>query len=432
MTRVILPPRSLRGEVTPPGDKSISHRAALLSSVARGEARLANFSPSADCAATLDCMEALGAGIERGPAKPGVVHVAGVGEDGLREPVDVLCAGNSGTTMRLLSGLLSAQPFLSIITGDDSLRSRPMDRVVVPLRLMGADVWGRAGGSLAPLAIKGGALRGIDYALPVASAQVKSALLIAGLYAGGSTTLREPAKSRDHTERLMAAMGVDVTVDGLVVSVRPLEAPLDAMDMEVPGDISSAAYWMVAGAVHPDARLRVNGVGVNPTRTGIVDVLLEMGARLRIENQRRIGHEPVGDIVVESSQLTGVELRGDLIPRLIDEIPVLAVAACFSSGDTVIGDAAELRVKESDRIGSLVKELRCLGAAVEETSDGLIVHGGGKISGGECHSHGDHRLAMALGVAALLADGETALVDDGAVEVSYPAFWQEMDRLRVD
>ncbi|RLC94961.1 MAG: 3-phosphoshikimate 1-carboxyvinyltransferase, partial [Chloroflexi bacterium] len=332
MVAEVSPPRVLRGEITPPGDKSISHRAVLLNSIAEGRARISNFSPGADCSATVACLRALGADIRRRPSEAATLEVEGVGMRGLKEPADVLNAGNSATTMRLLCGLLAAQPFLTIITGDASLRSRPMDRVIRPLSLMGASIWGRAGDSFGPLAVKGGHLRGIDYTLPVASAQVKSAILIAALSAEGATTVAEPARSRDHTERLLQAMGVDVRVESLAVSVAGPVGRLNAVDVHVPGDISSAAYWMVAAAIHGNARIKLRDVGVNPTRTGVIDVLLKMGAKLRIENQRSAGNEPLADLVVESSELGGVEIASDLVPRLIDEIPVIAVAACVAKG----------------------------------------------------------------------------------------------------
>ncbi|MFC1999240.1 3-phosphoshikimate 1-carboxyvinyltransferase [Chloroflexota bacterium] len=426
MPKTISLPRSLRGEITPPGDKSISHRAALLNSIAQGKARVTNFSPAVDCISTLTCLRALGVTIEQVSSVSGAIDIDGVGEEGLKEASDVLYAGNSGTTMRLLSGLLASQPFLSVVTGDDSLRSRPMERVVLPLRTMGANVWGRGNGSLAPLAIMGGKLHGIEYALPVPSAQVKSAILLAGLFADGETTIQEPSKSRDHTERLFQSMGVKLTVDDLRISLVPPDTVLDSLDIHVPGDISSAAYWLVGGAVHPNAQLRIRDVGINPTRSGVVDVLLRMGAKLRIENKRNAGGEPLADLLIESSDLIGVEIAGELVPRLIDEIPVIAVAACLAKGDTVIRDAEELRVKETDRIGNLVSELHVLGARIEEMSDGMIIHGGATLRGATCSSHYDHRMAMALGIAGLVADGETVIEDADVVEVSYPTFWRDL------
>jgi len=417
--------------VTPPGDKSISHRAAILNSLADGTAKVTNFAPGADCASTVSCLRGLGVKITSVSGNPPTIKVQGVGVKGFTEPDTVLDAGNSGTTMRLLTGLLAGQAFFAVITGDASLCSRPMGRVIHPLRLMGGRIYGRNRDTLAPLAIKGQELRGLDYTLPVASAQIKSAMLIAGLFSQqkGRTVVREPAASRDHTERMLQAMGVKVTVDGPVVTLMPPAAPPKAIDVSVPGDISSAAYWLVLGAIHPNARIRVKRTGVNPTRTGIIDVLLRMGARLKVENERVFNNEPVADLVVESGELNAADMGGDLVPRLIDEVPVLAVAACLARGTTVIKDAAELRVKETDRIAFLVAELSKMGASVEELPDGIIINGGGKLNGARCSSHGDHRMAMALAVAGAVADGETLIEDAGAVDISYPGFWQEFDRL---
>ena len=321
-------PKRLVGEITPPGDKSISHRAAIFNAIADGEARVDNFGPGADCQATLRILRALGAGIATSGSsftvRGGVPH----------EPADVLNAGNSGTTTRLMAGVLAGQPFMSVMSGDRSIRSRPMGRIVEPLRQMGAVIDGRGGGNLAPLAFRGGSLRGIRYRMPVASAQVKSALLLAGLFADGETVLDQPALSRDHTELMFRAMGVEVWEDGLTVAVRP--GRLKAMDVTVPADISSAAYWLVAGVCHPDAEVRVVGVGTNPSRTGVLDVLQAMGADVSVENERTEGGERVADLVARSSELRATEIAGDLIPRLIDEVPVLALAACFAKGTTVV------------------------------------------------------------------------------------------------
>ncbi|MDP2726142.1 MAG: 3-phosphoshikimate 1-carboxyvinyltransferase, partial [Dehalococcoidia bacterium] len=356
----------LEGTIRVPGDKSISHRAVIFNSIAEGQARVANFLAGADCLSTVACMQALGVEIQEG--EPLLVH--GRGLHGLQEPEEVLDAENSGTTMRLLSGILAGQPFFTVITGDWSLRRRPMDRVVQPLHLMGAAVRGRKKDSLPPLAKAGGRLRAIHYTLPVASAQLKSALLLAGLYAEGNTTLVERVPTRDHTERMLSAMGARISTyvsrEGYhFITLEPPTA-LRAMDIDVPGDLSSAAFWLVAAAIHPDARLTVEGVGINPTRTGVLDVLQAMGAKLKLERERREGGEPVADITVESSELIGTEIAGELVPRTIDDIPALAVAAAVASGTTTIRDAAELRLKESDRIAGLATELGRLGARVEE------------------------------------------------------------------
>lgn len=417
----------LRGEVIPPGDKSISHRAVILNSIAGGRARVDNFSPGADCLATVACLRQLG--VEIVEESPVNLTVSGVGKEGLKEPKDVLNAGNSATTIRLLAGLLAAQPFLSIVTGDESLRSRPMARLIHPLRLMGTEVWGRGGDSLAPLAIKGNQLRGIKYQLPVASAQLKSAVLIAALFAQGDTTVEEPAPSRDHTERMLRAMGAKLKSDGLRITLTPDPVPLVPLDLHIPGDISSAAFWLVAGAIHPNAKIEVKNTGINPTRMGIIEVLLDMGAKLRIENERIEAGEPVADLIVESSDLVGRQIGGSLIPRLIDEIPLIAIAGCVARGTTVIRDAAELRVKETDRIRATVKELSRLGADIGELPDGLIIRGGKTLKGGECHSYHDHRLAMAWGIAGLVAQGETVIHDAEVVAFSYPGFWSDLERL---
>lgn len=425
MERRLLAPKTLLGEVIPPGDKSISHRALIFNSMAQGRARITNLSPGLDCCSTMSCLRGLGAQIEEGP---GEVVVTGQGWHGLHEPEDVLDAGNSGTTMRLLSGLLAAQPFTTVITGDASLRSRPMGRIAEPLRLMGAQIWGRRGDTLAPLTIKGGSLRGIQYRTPVASAQLKSCLLIAALYAQGPTEIVEPAPSRDHTERMFRAMGAQVEEAEGGIRLTPQEAPLVAQDIRVPADLSAAAYYLVAGAIHPQARLTIKGVGANPTRAGLIQVLREMGARITLENQHLEGGEPVADITVESSSLRGIEIGGTIIPQLIDEVMVLAVAATQARGRTVIRDAQELRVKESDRIAATVRELSKLGARIEELPDGMIIEGA-PLRGATVESYGDHRMAMSLAVAGLVAAGETFIQGAEVVEISDPDFWHTLEKL---
>jgi len=422
--RIIKPYHCLEGEVSPPGDKSISHRAVILNSIASGEAEIVNFSPGGDCWSTVSCLRALGARIRRvGTLDFPTLLVSGVGERGLTEASNVLDAGNSATTIRLLGGLLSSQPFLSIITGDASLRSRPMGRLIEPLRLMGAEIWGRGKDSFAPLVIKGRKLHGTEISLSIPSAQIKSAILLAGLFAQGKTALQQLVPSRDHTERLLRQMGAYLESDGKLISLNPLASPLKAISFTIPGDISSAAYFLVAAAVHPDAQIVVRGCGVNPTRTGIIDALMAMGAKLRIENKRVTADEPVADIVVESSKLRGIEIDGEMIPRLIDEIPLLAVAGCFARGKTVIRGASELRVKESDRIATVSRELIKMGAKIEELPDGMIIYGGKSLTGTELDSHLDHRLAMSLAIAGLLAKGETVINHAQMVSVSYPSFW---------
>lgn len=427
MDKIVPGCQRLRAEIIPPGDKSISHRAAIFNSLADGEARVTNFSPGADCQDTINCLKALGVDIEGPAGTPPTLLIHGRGKHSLREPEDVLNAGNSGTTIRLLGGLLAAQPFLAIITGDSSLRSRPMRRLVEPLRLMGAQVWGRGGDSLAPLAIKGGNLKGISYSLPVASAQIKSAILLASLYAQGDSSLREAAPSRDHTERLLRAMGVRIESEGLQVSLSPPPL-LHPIDLRVPGDLSAAAFWLVAASIHKDAQIRVLGCGLNPTRSGLIEVLQAMGARLDIGNHREEGGEPIADLAAESSVLRGIDIAGAIIPSLIDEIPLLAVAATQAQGITKIRDAAELRVKESDRISALVRELSKMGAHIEELPDGMIIYGNRQLQGAEVDSHGDHRLAMTLGVAALVAKGKTVIHNAESVGISYPGFWQDLEK----
>ena len=420
-------PARLVGTLAVPGDKSISHRSLILNAIAQGQATVTGLSGGGDVCSTMRSLQAMGANIEPGD-HPGMVTVHGTG-GAFQEPSDVLDVGNSGTSMRLLSGLLATQPFLSVLTGDSYLRSRPMGRVVVPLKGMGAQILGRDDDTLAPLTIRGGSLRGIEYNMPVASAQVKSSIMLAGLFAGEDTVLHQPALSRDHTERMVTAMGASVETDGLTLVLHP--ARLQAVDIAVPGDISSAAYWLVAGICHPNARILVRGVGLNPSRTGIIEALQAMGARnsLTLMDQRTEGGEPVADLLVTSGQLTGIEIAGDIIPRIMDELPVLAVAACFASGTTVIRDAAELRVKESDRIDTTVGELTRLGARIQALEDGMVIQGTGRLTGAQCQSHADHRLAMSLAVAGLVAQGDTTIHDAGVTSVSYPEFWEHLGLL---
>ncbi|HXG42690.1 MAG TPA: 3-phosphoshikimate 1-carboxyvinyltransferase [Dehalococcoidia bacterium] len=428
MVRTVAPARRLRGTLSPPGDKSISHRAAILNALAQGEVLVENFQRGADCLATLRCLDLLGVRWRWQGAE--AVAIEGVGLDGLREPPAPLDCRNSGTTMRLLAGVLAGQPFFSVLTGDASLRSRPMGRIAGPLRAMGAQVWGRQGGQLAPLAISGRRpLRSLEHRLPVASAQVKSCLLLAGLYGDGDTTVQEPGPSRDHTERMLAAMGVRLERRDGLVRLSPPTGGLQPLSLRVPGDFSAAAFWLVAAACHPDAEVRLQGVGINPTRTGLLDALRLMGADISLQEQRTWGAEPVADIVVRSSRLRGIEVGGEMVPRLIDEVPLLALAGCFAEGETVIRDAAELRVKESDRLRATARELRRLGAQVEELPDGLRVRGGIRLRGCRVRSYGDHRLAMALAVAGLLASGETVIGNPDVVSVSYPNFWRDLERL---
>ena len=428
MERVVRRPAKLAGVVTPPGDKSISHRSLMLNSMAAGEAHVSGLGRGEDVVSTMRCMEKLGATFEE-TGSPDSVRIRGLGP-ALNEPEDILDTGNSGTSMRLLGGLVAGQSFLTVLTGDASLRSRPMGRIVQPLQTMGARISGRNGDTLAPLAISGGDLKGIEYTMPVASAQVKSALLLAGLSASAPTVLHQPALSRDHTERMLRAMGATIEEDGLTLTLHP--ASLHPVDVTVPSDISSAAFWLVAACCHPDADVTVAGVGINPSRTGILEALEAMGADITLENQREEGGEPVADLHARSCQLHGTEIGGDLIPRLIDEIPVLAVAACFADSPTIIRNAEELRVKESDRLAATVHVLSRLGARVEERPDGMVVHGGGRLIGATVSSQGDHRLAMAMAAAGLVSDGEVRVEQAESASVSYPSFWEHLDSLTGD
>lgn len=415
----------LRGSLAVPGDKSISHRAVMFNAVAEGNARITNFLTGADCLSTIGCMQALGVKVERDGDE---VRVYGRGLRGLQAPTTVLDCGNSGTTIRLLTGLLAGQRFSATLTGDASLCSRPMLRVVEPLRRLGAQIDGVEGGNRAPLTIQGQPLHGGTIDLTVASAQVKSALLLAGLLANGPVVLTGKTVSRDHTERMLAAMGIDLNVEGERIMLYPPAHPVFPypLSLRVPGDPSSATFWWVAAAIHPDAEITTTGVCLNPTRTGALDVLQAMGAQITITNQVKEGQEPVGDVTVRGGTLKATTIGGDLIPRLIDEIPVLAVAAAHAEGTTLVRDAAELRAKESDRIATVASELNKLGAAITPMLDGLIIEGGRPLHGAAVESYGDHRLAMTLAVASLVAHGTTTISDPGSAAVSYPTFWEHL------
>lgn len=413
---------SLKGRIQVPGDKSISHRALMLGAIAEGETIIQGLLLGEDPRSTAACFRALGAEISTLNTQQ--VRVRGVGLGNLLEPKDVLDAGNSGTTLRLMLGLLASQPErFFVVTGDGSLRSRPMSRVVNPLQQMGAEIWGRRANSLAPLAVRGQALRPIHYHSPIASAQVKSCILLAGLTTEGQTTVTEPALSRDHSERMLRAFGAEVTVDPETHSVTVTgPAKLVGQSVVVPGDISSAAFWLVAGAIVPGSDLTIENVGINPTRTGILEALEAMGADITQENPRSVAGEPVADLRVRSSSLQACKIAGDQIPRLIDEIPILVVAAAFASGTTVIRDAAELRVKESDRIAAIASQLNQMGARVTELPDGLEIVGGTPLKGNEVDSFTDHRIAMSLAIAALNATGTTTIHRAEAATISYPNF----------
>lgn len=420
---------SLHGKIQIPGDKSISHRALMLGALAQGETQIQGLLLGEDPRSTAECFRALGAEIS--PLNTELVKVQGIGLGNLQEPLDVLNAGNSGTTLRLMLGILASHPgrFFTV-TGDSSLRSRPMSRVVKPLQQMGATIWGRKDNSLAPLAIQGQQLQGITYNSPIASAQVKSCILLAGLMADGETTVIEPALSRDHSERMLQAFGANLSVnpEQNSVTISP-GAKLQGQTVIVPGDISSAAFWLVAGAIVPGSELLVENVGVNPTRTGILEVLEMMGADIQPENQRVVAGEPVADLRVKYSKLKSCEIAGDIIPRLIDEIPILAVAAVFAEGTTVIRNAEELRVKESDRIAVMASQLNKMGAKVTELPDGLEITGGTPLTGADVDSFTDHRIAMSLAIAALNAQGVTTINRAEAAAISYPNFTSTLQQI---
>jgi len=430
--RTIAPARhGWQGEIDIPGDKSISHRSVMFAGLGNTPVHIRNFLHAEDCLSTVGVMRALGVDVKF--LNENELIVTGNGLHGLTEPLTVLDAGNSGTTLRLMMGLLAPQPFLSVFCGDSSLTRRPMGRVLRPLSEMGAQIYGRSGNNNLPLTIvpTEAKLRGIHYKSPVASAQVKSAILLAGLYADAPTTVTEPYVSRDHTEQMLAGFGVHLERSGTSVTLYPVEkggyrAP---DEITVPGDISSVAFFLVAGSIIADSRLLLKNVGINPTRTGILDVLTEMGAHITLQNERMSGGERVADIAVEAAHLHGVSFGAEIMPRLIDEIPVLAVAALFAEGDTVITGAGELRVKETDRLRAIAAEFQKLApGSIEEREDGLVIHGNAKIERAQVSSWGDHRMAMSLAV--LGAAAESVLLENpDSVNISYPTFFSELDRL---
>lgn len=409
------------GQIKVPGDKSISHRAVMLGSLANGVTEISGFLKGADCLSTIDCFRKMGIDIDINGEN---VTVHGNGLRGLKKPDEMLYTGNSGTTTRLLCGILAGQNFDTSITGDASIQKRPMGRVVKPLSMMGAKIENE----YCPLYITGTKLHGIDYKMPVASAQVKTAIILAGLYADGETVIHEIEKSRDHTELMLSAMGADLTVDNLDITVKPTN-DLTAVNVDVPGDISSAAFFLVLGAIMPNSQITVTNVGINPTRTGIIDVLKDMGTDITLENVHTSAGETVANITVRSSSLKGTTVGGDIIPRLIDELPIIAVAAVFADGQTVIKDAQELKVKETNRIRAVVDEFNKCGIDITETDDGMIINGGKSIHGADFKTYGDHRMAMSLTVLAQLADGESTLDDSDCACVSYPTFFDDFYKL---
>ncbi len=424
----------LRGSARVPGDKSISHRVLLFGALAEGETRATGWLPAEDCLATVRVLRALG--VEVAHDEPTSVRVQGVGLRGLREPEEVLDCGGSGTTMRLLAGILAGQPFTSVLTGNAALRRRPMGRIAAPLRLMGATLLSRDhdGREKPPLAIRGGGLQGIEYPMPMASAQVKSALLLAGLFASGETVVREPGPARDHTERLLRAMGVPLRVEGNRIAIASPREPLRPLSSEgapyqVPADPSSAAFPLVAATLVQGSEVRLEAVGTNPTRTGLLDLLVGMGAEVQETNRQGEAAEPTADWLVRGTELTGATIGGETVVRAIDEFPILAVAATQAAGRTTVRDAGELRVKESDRIASVVQELGKMGVTLEEHDDGFTVAGPARLHGAEVDSHMDHRLAMALAVAALVARGETRITRAEVIDDSFPGFVELMQSL---
>tara|TARA_B100001123_G_scaffold439103_1_gene575282 strand:- start:61204 stop:62508 length:1305 start_codon:yes stop_codon:yes gene_type:complete len=424
MLKTIEPKKMLRGIITLPGDKSISHRSAIFNAISKGYSKVTNFSQGEDCLSTVNCLNQLGAKIYRDEMNPTTIEIEGSNSTFVK-PSQNLDAGNSGTTLRLISGILAAQPFYSSISGDYSLNRRPMERIIKPLTLMGAKVKSKLENGCPPLEFHSGNLNGIEYRMPVASAQVKSCLMIAGLFAREKTIITELTPTRDHSERMMINMGGEVVVNDQTIEITP--GKLTSLSLDIPGDMSAAAFWLVAGAIHRDAAITVQNVGMNPSRTAIVNLLKEMGAKIIITNLKEVGGEPVADLAVETSELHGLEIKGNMIPGLIDELPIIAVAACFAKGKTIIDDAQELRAKESDRITSIVQELGRLNAKIEETTNGMIIEGGNKLAGASCNSHGDHRIAMAIAIAALNSDGNTNISNAECVSISYPKFWETLD-----
>ena len=418
----------LKGELTVPGDKSISHRSVMFGAIAKGLTEVTNFLQGADCLSTISCFRQLGISIENTPEK---ILVHGRGLHGLSAPEKILDAGNSGTTTRLLSGILSGQEFSSVLTGDASIQKRPMKRIMEPLSLMGAQIESVRHNGCAPLSITGRPLHGISYATPVASAQVKSAILLAGLYADSPTQVTEPLPSRNHTELMLKGFGANLVSEGKTALLRP-GFPLFGQTIEVPGDISSAAYFLAAGLLVPGSEILVKNVGINPTRSGILSVIRSMGGRLEILNERLCAGEPVADLFVSFSPLHGTVIEGELIPALIDELPMIAVMAAFAQGTTVIRDAAELKVKESDRIATTTAGLKAMGADVTPTPDGMIICGGRTLHGASVSSFEDHRIAMSFAVAAMAAEGTTVIENGDCVRISYPGFYNDLALLASD
>ena len=412
---------NLKGTLTVPGDKSISHRAVMFGSLARGTTRISHFLEGADCLSTISCFRKMGIEIDRNKDE---ILVHGRGLHGLTAPTEILDVGNSGTTTRLISGILAGQTFTSELDGDDSIRTRPMKRIMTPLVSMGADITIRLDNGCAPLIIHGRPLHAAHYDSPVASAQVKSCVLLAGMYADGITSVTEPFLSRNHTEIMLNYFGAEITSEGTTASIRP-EPVLEGRDIQVPGDISSAAYFIAAGLLTPGSEILLKNVGINPTRAGILKVCMDMGADITLLNESTEG-EPTADLLIRTSSLKGTTIEGSIIPTLIDEIPMLAVMAAFAEGTTIIRDAQELKVKESDRIAVMVDNLRRMGADIEGTDDGMIIHGGRPLHGAVIDSHLDHRIAMSFAVAGTICDGTVEILNGECVNISYPEFYHDL------
>ncbi len=429
MNRVIEKTNFLKGEITPPPDKSISHRAVMFASLAKGESRIKNFLWAKDPISSLNAMKSLGVKIEVNDIKE--IIVQGEGLQSLKEPEDVIDCGNSGTTIRLLSGILAGQPFLSILSGDESLRQRPMKRIIEPLRQMGVEICSRAENRFPPVVIRGGNLKGISYEMPIASAQVKSAILLAGLFAKGDTTVKEPHKSRDHTEKMLKSMGVELYITNNTIKISQPSQELKAFDIAIPNDFSSAAFFIGGACLVPDSEVIIKNVCLNETRTGFLEVLRSMGAKIEIFNLKEQAGEPVGDILVKkSSGLKGVTVQGEIIPRLIDEFPILCIIATQAEGLTVIRDAKDLRAKESDRIKAMVTELSKMEVPIKELEDGVEIKGPCKLKGTEVYSYKDHRIAMALSIAGLISEGKTTIIDADCVDISFPEFYDLLEILQ--
>ena len=416
---------SLQGEITVPGDKSISHRSIMFGAIAKGLTEITGFLDSADCQSTISCFRQLGVDIDFSPKK---VCVHGNGLHGLKKPADILYTGNSGTTTRLISGILSAQPFESTLNGDASIQKRPMRRIVEPLSLMGASITSMKGNDCTPLKIRGTQLHGITYSTKTASAQVKSSILLAGLYADSNTSVTEPAISRNHSEIMLKAFGSDLHTKGKTVTVTPVDE-LYGQRIEVPGDISSAAYFIAAALITPDSQILIKNVGINPTRAGIIEVVRSMKGNIALLNERTACGEQVADLLVTSSSLQGTTISGELIPTLIDELPVIAIMAACAEGITVVKDAAELKVKECDRIDAVTRNLTAMGGDITPTEDGFLIKGGVPLNGTQIDTYIDHRIAMSFAIAALIAKGSTVIPDDGCISISYPGFYQDLTSL---